>query len=354
MVVRARAWVRTTRRESATDVTNPPEAVIALAQSRQQLAAIINNTPAYVYVLDRDGRYLLANRAYRELLGVTEDELCSQSVFDRFPPEVAERLHAHNLEVVRSRCTLEFDERAAPLGGEERLYRSIKAPLLDEHGAVAGVVGISTDVTEARTKEELLRADRARLQLALDVGEIGTMTLDLTTELAQLDRRSQQIFGLDQDVVTRSTWLELVHPEDRERVDAETRAARDPAGSGTVESEYRILRPDGQLRWVSRQSSVMFTGEGAARHAVRVVVIVQDVTERKRFEAAQQEFLAMASHELRSPLAALKGNAQLLQRRGRYEERIAQTIVDQSDHLERLVNDLMDVTMATTGHFQLR
>lgn len=336
----------------AHDATLSGEDVIALARDLRRLSAVIDATPAHVYAMDAEGRYLLGNRAYRELLGVSEQELLSQSFFDRFPEDEARRFQAHNEKVLRLGRALEFEERAV-IGGEERIFRSIKAPLPAEDGRVAGVVGISTDITHWRRTEESLRESTARLQLALDVGEIGTLTLDLNTDMATMDPRAQAIFGFASPRYSRAQWLALVHPEDRERVDLETKAARDPAGEGIVESTYRILR-DGQVRWIHRRSAVLFEGEDEERRATRVVVILQDITERKRFEIAQHEFLAMASHELRSPLAALKGNAQLLRRRGEYNERIAQTLVEQSDHLDRLVRDLMDITMATSGHFRLR
>ncbi|MFN8638586.1 MAG: histidine kinase dimerization/phospho-acceptor domain-containing protein [Dehalococcoidia bacterium] len=65
---------------------------------------------------------------------------------------------------------------------------------------------------------------------------------------------------------------------------------------------------------------------------------VRDITASKVFEQARRDFLAMAAHELRNPLAALKGYAGLIRRRGRYDENAAIAIEEQAAHLERLVS----------------
>ncbi len=82
--------------------------------------------------------------------------------------------------------------------------------------------------------------------------------------------------------------------------------------------------------------------------------IVRDIRERRALERQQQEFLAMASHELRSPLAAIKGHAQLMRRHARYSEGGVDTIMAQVDHLDRLVNDLLLASQIAAGRLSLR
>jgi PAS domain S-box-containing protein len=93
----------------------------------------------------------------------------------------------------------------------------------------------------------------------------------------------------------------MLHPEDRERIAAAIRRAHDPAGEGTFDVEQRIIRPDGEVRWLVTRSQTFFEGEGAARQPVRTVGAVLDVTERKRVEerlAEAQEIGGFGSFEV--------------------------------------------------------
>lgn len=96
--------------------------------------------------------------------------------------------------------------------------------------------------------------------------------------------------------------------------------------------------------------SVSFTPHfGPLGELSAISSIIRDIRQRRAAERLEQEFLAMASHELRSPLSTIKGHAQLMQRQGRYNERGAQTIVSQVDHLNRLVSDLLLASQAASG-----
>jgi two-component system phosphate regulon sensor histidine kinase PhoR len=81
--------------------------------------------------------------------------------------------------------------------------------------------------------------------------------------------------------------------------------------------------------------------------------IARDITERKRQEAVQRDVLAMVAHDLRSPLTAIRGSAQLLQRRGEYRPAMIETIVTQSGRMARLIDDLADIVRLEEGHLPL-
>ena len=84
-----------------------------------------------------------------------------------------------------------------------------------------------------------------------------------------------------------------------------------------------------------------------------VSAIVRDISERRGIERQQQELLAMAAHELRSPLAGIKGSAQLMRRRSAYNERSVDAIVTQADRLGRLVDDLLVASLIEADRLQL-
>jgi light-regulated signal transduction histidine kinase (bacteriophytochrome) len=127
------------------------------------------------------------------------------------------------------------------------------------------------------------------------------------------------------------TLLERVHPEDRERIAAAIRASHDPAGNGMFAVEHRLVWPDGSMRWLARRAQTFFEGEGDTRHPVRTVGAVIDITERKQAEEVLrkahdelemrvqertqelerrnkelQDFVFVASHDLREPLRKIQ------------------------------------------------
>ncbi len=92
----------------------------------------------------------------------------------------------------------------------------------------------------------------------------------------------------------------------------------------------------------------------SAGHMVGIGVIARDVSARKRLERAQEDFLAMASHDLKSPVTVLRGRAQLMRRRKRYDEATVDAILEQARRIERLVTDLQAVVQLEAGTTALR
>jgi PAS domain S-box-containing protein len=216
------------------------------------------------------------------------------------------------------------------------------------------------------TRDELETAS-TRLRLALDAGAIGTWDYDLAAGVLTWDAKCRELFGVGPDTeIGYSLFLEHVHPDDRARVDATVRAALDPGSNGQYYSEYRTLyAADGSTRWCEARGGVQFDPTGAAR---RFVGTVRDISEQKLAEAekaellrranaantAKDEFLAMLGHELRNPLAPIVTAVELLKLNGHEATREVATIERQSQHLIRLVDDLLDIARVTRGKLDLK
>ncbi|MGE0228991.1 MAG: sensor histidine kinase [Dehalococcoidia bacterium] len=210
------------------------------------------------------------------------------------------------------------------------------------------------DAVERARAEAALREATGRLQLALEVGEIGTATYLVSEDRLLWDRRAAELFGIEQPETAMEAMTARVHPDDRPAFVEEQRTVLDsPSPTYHSEGQYRVIRPDGSVRWVHGRVAISWDDGDGGPEPRQALITVRDVTEQKRFEAAQRDFLAMTSHELRNPLASLRGNAQLMQRWQRYDEDLVEAVIAQTNHLERLVRDLLDVTMASTGRFSL-
>jgi PAS domain S-box-containing protein len=221
---------------------------------------------------------------------------------------------------------------------------------IDELSRLARTLQSSTDAM--REREE-------RLRLALEAGRMGGWEWDVRTNQVRWSPELEALHGLAPGSFsgTFDAYEKDIHPEDRGVVH---HAISKTLAHGQHHVEYRIVRPDGAVRWVEGRGKVFRDSEGVP---VRVVGVCTDVTERKEAEhalkeasRAKDEFLAMLSHELRNPLAALTTAAHVLKFAGPTEAAAikARGVVErQTRHMARLVGDLLDISRVALGKVSL-
>jgi PAS domain S-box-containing protein len=229
-------------------------------------------------------------------------------------------------------------------------------------------------MTDAREmSEEALRQSEERLRFALEAARFGMWEHDVRTDALLVSERCKEIFGRAPDSdLSHEEVLAIVHPADLPEVQATIGAAiRDHHG---YDLEYRILWPDGNVRWILVRGRATYDSEGKPAHTLGLVM---DLTERKAAETllteqAEQlrhlteslqdatrrkdEFLAMLAHELRNPLAPVVNALQILEEspHSAQRERARQIITRQVGTMRRLVDDLLDVSRITTGKIILK
>ena len=247
--------------------------------------------------------------------------------------------------------------------------------LVDERRtAGGGIVGIRTDITRLKEQEWALRDSEARLERAQSVAKVGSWSWLLDEDrLEYWSDETIRIFGApSRDGREGYDWyMDRVHPDDRAQLHAlYQRAFAGPSGYG---SEYRILRPDGEIVWVHEIGEIEC---GAAGHPRRYVGTIQDITERKhdeqtlrrlaaanraereRAEAANRaksDFLAVMSHEIRSPLNGIIGYTDLLLDSPlNAEQRERARVVRQcGTALVTVIDDILDFSKIEAGKLDL-
>jgi rsbT co-antagonist protein RsbR len=153
----------------------------ALRESHRLLLALVDNSPSVMFVKDLQGRYLLVNRRYTEVVRKRADEVLGVSDDVLYPEEIVREVRARDELVSTSGQQIEFEERVPSWDGEERTYLTVKFPLFAHDGAVIGTCGIATDITEMK------RAEAAQLELQQQVIEAQRAALrELSTPLVPI------------------------------------------------------------------------------------------------------------------------------------------------------------------------
>ena len=251
--------------------------------AREQCArAIVDNTHAVIYVKDLDGKYLQVNKRYEELCHVTWDEVVGKTDFDIFPAAEAEMLRDNDRQVVQLDHSMEFEELLSLQGGRHT-YISLKFPLRNEKGEIYGICGVSTDITERMRAEEALRVSESLLNRSQSVANFGNWDLDLVTgELAWSDEE-YRVLGYEPGAVepTVDNFLRAVHADDREAVRRAMERAMHSRRDDACQVEHRLLRADGQIRYVDQRGYVTHDDTG---RPLRMFGTTHDITERKKTE----------------------------------------------------------------------
>jgi len=243
-----------------------------------------------------------------------------------------------------------------------------------ENGVLVRAWGSQRDITERKQTEDALKNNQKRLELAQKAGKIGTFEWNIQTDQVTWTEELEAVYGLAPGSFggNYGNWTQFLHPEDRARTEQEVRRA---AMEGTeLNTEFRILSPDGSLHWLAAKAHVFCDRTGKP---LRMIGVNMDISDRKQAEVEREqllareqaaraeaeaanrikdEFLATLSHELRTPLNAMLGWIQLLRTR-KFDEatttRALETIDRNTKSLAQLIEDVLDVSRIITGKLRL-
>jgi two-component system CheB/CheR fusion protein len=183
---------------------------------------------------------------------------------------------------------------------------------------IEGVVVTFVDVTERRRAEEALRDSETRLQLARDASNLGIQDYDPKTNECWWDESARSLWGVkaDEKITMELVWSRI-HPDDLESARSAFENALDPRSNGIYAAEFRVRLNSQAERWIKANGKAFFAGETRDRHPERLVATVQDVTDRKAWEARQRLLLSELSHRVKNTLAVVQSMARQTFRRAK-------------------------------------
>ncbi len=227
------------------------------------------------------------------------------------------------------------------------------------------------DMTDKRKVEEglaevelLFKESKERLKLAVDAAGLGTWDYNPVNGKLIWDHRCQEMFGiLPAGQITYNHFIDLIHLEDREQVDEYFKKALDGANNGEYENEFRTVETaDKKYKWIKFKGKAYFSEEGTAHRFVGTAldITVQKILDETTSELLKQkdDFISIASHELKTPITSLKASLQLISRmKENPSPKLLTTLVDLSsrslDKVSVLIDDLLNASRFNDGQLHL-
>jgi signal transduction histidine kinase/ActR/RegA family two-component response regulator len=216
---------------------------------------------------------------------------------------------------------------------------------------------IRDQLNSLQEADAALRESAERMALGVQVAGLALAEVDYAMQEVHLSAEAVELFGVGDRARTlsRAEFLEAVHPDDREEVSRRLLRPADSAGSDPAAIDYRVIWPDGRVKWVSQRHHVVLNG--LRDRQVRALIVALDATERKNADRRKDEFLATLAHELRNPLAPIRTGLQALARPG--GEGAAGTVIRaimerQLSQMVRLIDDLLEVSRISSGKVVLQ
>ena len=264
------------------EITERKNTEMALLQTTTHLRAILNTIPDMVWMKDIEGVYLMCNHAFELFFGAPEKEIVGKRDYDFVDKTLADFFRQKDLEAISKGdvCTNE-EEVMYKKTGERGILETRKAPVFCNNGRFLGVLGIAKDITRKKTLERELQQKEMRLKEAHRIAKLGSWELLFPELQFHLSEELYGILHLDktENILSFDHFLNIIHPEDRERFDALVHdAIKERKAYDTV---HRILVRDGGSKYIYEHAEAVYDAEGKP---VKMIGIMQDITELKQAE----------------------------------------------------------------------
>ncbi|MFW5837836.1 MAG: PAS domain S-box protein, partial [Desulfovibrionaceae bacterium] len=241
---------------------------------------VLDALPTPVFVKSQQGVYLACNAAFAAFLGRDKADIVGRSTRELSPGEFADVYKDMDRRLLRDGGVQVYEHRVKAAGGETRDVRFKKSLIRNDTGGVIGLVGEILDVSGQKSAEQgLARSQEQFRLLAENIAEVFWVSRPQSAELLYVSPAFEKVWGYPEQLLLQpggaGKWMESIHPDDLDT--AEASLERQMAGEST-EEEFRILRADGEVRWIRNKGFPVTNPDGEVE---MVAGLAEDVTERR-------------------------------------------------------------------------
>jgi PAS domain S-box-containing protein len=364
------------------DVTERKRINDALASSEKEFRLLAEAMPQIVWVCDAKGGNTYFNPQWVEYTGMTLEDSYGSGWVTPFHPDDKPRSREAWQNAVDHVGNYAIECRLRRFDGAYLWWLVRGVPALDEHGQVSKWFGTCTNIDDLKRAEVAVRDSEERLNIAMEQSHVAGWDLDMETRVVQRSKGHHRIFGYPPlgEAWTLQSFMDFVLPEERQAIQ---QAIQNAAQGTALDTECRIRRYDGEIRWIWVCGGLRIDMDGH-RH---MAGIVQDITDRKLTEVellnyrdhlqdlvaertteldqakqaaeaanlAKSQFLANMSHEIRTPLSAISGMSRLIRKdplTRDQSDRLGK-LESAASHLNATINDILDLSKIEAGRLDL-
>src|SRR5664280_2205134 len=325
------------------DITDRKLVEEALEREHTLLRTLVDLLPAFIYVKDRESRFLVANDACATFMKASSSqELIGKTDRDFYLPEDASVFRSDELKVLDGFELINKEEQSTTNNGSLRTRLTTKVPLRDKDGMITGLVGTSIDITDAKRIEKSLLISEENFRVLFNENPFPTVLSEIPS--------GKIAFELDL----------LTDPDDLEKLTSLI------ASQGFVDNiEVDKFFPNGM-----KGTDLIFMRLLTINGKQYCLTVIQDITERKHAEEAvikalekaeesdrlKSSFLANMSHEIRTPMNGILGFAELLKNKlltGEEQNRYINIIEKSGSRMLNILNDLIDISKIESGQMNV-
>lgn len=361
------------------DITDRKRSEVALKEQTKLLQVIIDSIGDGLILANQEGEFVLFNQAAVGIFGqLSNDKSCEEwsSTYGLFLPDQKTIFPDEQLPLTRAikgEYVNDVEVFVRREDSAENRWISISGyPVVDTSNEITGGVIVCRDITERKQALSALQESEERFRHMADNAPFMVWVTDSTGYCTFLSQSWYEFTGQTQETGLGLGWVNATHPEDREHANNAFLTANECQEAYRV--EYRVRRSDGGYSWAIDAAAPRFTESGQFEGFIGSVI---DITDRKQVETERDlvlqleqtaraeaeranrikdEFLAVLSHELRSPLNPILGWSQLLLSGKLNPDKTAkayETIERNARLQSQLIEDLLDVSRILQGKLTL-
>ncbi|MBL4676209.1 MAG: PAS domain-containing protein [Mucilaginibacter sp.] len=344
----------------ATEVTEQVNSRKRLQQSQNRLSSMVMTAPIAMTVLKgRDLVIELANQPMFEIWGRTPGQVINKKLLDVFPeligqpfPDMLQNVFDTGKKFALPELPVDV---STAMGTINYIVDFSYDPLFDMDGNVEAIMATVIDITDKVSARRELQQARDTLKLAIDSADIGTWSVDVKSGKVNFSEQALRLQSIPQShVVTFEDSFKMILPEYVEGVRDSIQKAIETKESFQI--EFRMNPMDGNSpRWLRSTGQAYYDNDGTA---VSIAGTMMDITDSKAYDQQKDDFISIASHELKTPVTSLKAALQLLDKiKDNPSPGMMARLIEQSnrsmDKISGLIEDLLNLSRMNEGQLHL-